>query len=143
MRPLLHADIFRNAAFAAALLVLGAIGAAGPALGDDTASTVRLTVDYGDGITKTISNLAWVKSETVLDAMKAATARSHGIAFSYTGNGPMAMLTRIDDVQNQGGGKRNWQYWVNDAYGDRSFATFELQAQDSVVWRFTADEQGK
>jgi len=54
------------------------------------------------------------------------------------------MLTKIDDVQNEGGGagKKNWQYSVNGNYGDRSFATLELQAQDTVVWRF-ATEQGK
>jgi hypothetical protein len=75
--------------------------------------------------------------------MKAATTRSHGISFSYTGSGDSAVLTKIDDVQNEGGGaKKNWQYWANGTYGDRSFAVFELQAQDTIVWRFTT-EQGK
>ena len=41
-----------------------------------------------------------------------------------------------------GAAKKNWQYWVNGTYGDRSFAVFELQAQDTIVWRFTT-EQGK
>src|SRR5262249_29412090 len=120
--------------------------AGGPALLSAAAAeenTVRLTVDYGDGVTKTVNDLAWSKGNTVLDAMKAATARSHGISFSYTGSGTSAVLTKIDDVQNQGGGagKKNWQYWVNGTYGDRSFATFELQAQDEVVWRFTEQEK--
>jgi Domain of unknown function (DUF4430) len=134
----------RRTALAALLLVLGFGWASPPAAGEDTAQTVRLVVDYGDGVTKTVNNLAWVKGSTVLDAMKAATARPHGISFSYTGSDAAAVLTRIDDVQNEGGaaGKRNWQYWVNDAYGDRSFAVFELQAQDVVLWRFTT-EQGK
>jgi len=146
MRPLQHGEITRSAAaFAAALLVLVAAWSARPALGENATPTIRLTVDYGDGITKTISNLAWAKGDTILDAMKTATARPHGISFSYAGNGAATMLTRIDDVQNEGGGtrKKNWQYWVNDAYGDRSFATFELQAQDVVVWRFATDQQGK
>ena len=84
------------------------------------------------------------KAIPILDAMKAATTRPHGISFSYTGSGDSAVLTKIDDVQNQGGGagKKNWQYWVNGTYGDRSFAVFELQAQDTIVWRFTT-EQGK
>jgi Domain of unknown function (DUF4430) len=137
-------DIDRRAALAAALLVLAFAWASPPAAGQDTAQTVRLVVDYGDGATKTVNNLAWAKGSTVLDAMKAATARPHGISFSYTGSDAAAVLTRIDDVQNEGGGagKKNWQYWVNDAYGDRSFAIFELQAQDVVVWRY-APEQGK
>ena len=137
-------DFDRRAVLPALLLVLGFAWAAPPAAGGDTAQTVRLVVDYGDGVTKTVNNLAWAKGSTVLDAMKAATARPHGISFSYTGSDATAVLTRIDDVQNEGGavGKRNWQYWVNDAYGDRSFAIFELQAQDVVLWRFTT-EQGK
>jgi hypothetical protein len=132
----------RRAALAASLLVLGFAWASPPAAGEDTAQTVRLVVDYGDGATKTVNNLTWAKGNTVLDAMKAATARPHGISFSYTGSDSAAVLTRIDDVQNEGAGKKNWQYWVNDAYGDRSFAIFELQAQDVVVWRY-ATEQGK
>ena len=53
-------------------------------------------------------------------------------------------MTKIDDVQNEGGGtgRKNWQYRVNETYGDRSFAAFELQAQDVVQWGF-ATEQGK
>lgn len=133
-----------TAALAAALLVFALAGAARPAAAEDAAPTVRLVVDYGDGASKTVSDLAWAKGNTVLDAMKAATARPHGISFSYTGSEAAAVLTRIDDVQNEGGGagRKNWQYSVNDAYGDRSFATFELQAQDVVVWQF-ATEQGK
>jgi hypothetical protein len=130
------------ARLAAVLLML----AGGPAIVSATAAeenTVRLTVDYGDGVAKTISDLAWSKGNTVLDAMKAATSRSHGISFSYTGSGASAALTKIEDVQNQGGGagKKNWQYWVNGAYGDRSFAAFELQAQDQVLWRFATEQE--
>jgi hypothetical protein len=134
-----------NAALAAALLVFALACTGQPSAAEDAApTTVRLVVDYGDGASKTINNLAWAKGNTVLDAMKAATARPHGISFSYTGSEAAAILTRIDDVQNEGGGagRKNWQYSVNGAYGDRSFATFELQAQDVVVWRF-ATEQGK
>jgi Domain of unknown function (DUF4430) len=127
---------------AAVLLML----AGGPAILSAAAAednTVRLTVDYGDAVAKIVSDLAWSKGNTVLDAMKAATARSHGISFSYTGSGATAVLTKIDDVQNQGGGagKKNWQYWVNGASGDRSFATFELQAQDKVLWRFVTEQE--
>ena len=132
----------RVALLAAALLVVAAAWATHPvAAGAD--DTVRLIVDYGDGASKTVANLPWAKGNTILDAMKAATARPHGISFSYAGSGDSAVLTKIDDVQNEGGGgKKNWQYWVNGTYGDRSFAVFELQAQDTIVWRLTT-EQGK
>jgi hypothetical protein len=137
-------NIDRRAAFVvAALLILGPALLARPAAGGEE-QAVRLIVDYGDGAAKTVANLPWSKGSTILDAMKEATSRPHGISFSYTGTGSDAMLTKIDDVQNEGGGagKKNWQYSVNGNYGDRSFATLELQAQDTVVWRF-ATEQGK
>ena len=128
----------------AAALLIGVHGLSSRPAVAGTENTVRLVVDYGDGAAKTISDLAWTKGNTVLDAMKEATQRPHGISFSYTGSGDDAVLTKIDDVQNQGdgAGRKHWQYWVNGSYGVRSFATFELQAQDSVLWRFTT-QQGK
>ncbi len=128
---------------AAALLVVAAGVATGPTAGSSE-DTVRLIVDYGDGASKTVASLPWAKGYTVLDAMMAATTRPHGISFSYTGSGDSAVLTKIDDVQNEGGGagRKNWQYWISGTYGDRSFAVFELQAEGTIVWRFTT-EQGK
>jgi hypothetical protein len=136
--------ISRRAVIAVAALLFAAAGWGSHSATGSEDDTVRLVVDYGDGAAKTVSNLAWAKGNTILDAMKAATARPHGISFSYTGSGDTAVLTKIDDVQNQGGGtgKKNWQYWVDGNYGDRSFAAFELQAHDVIVWRFTT-EQGK
>jgi len=142
--PLGSRSISRRATvLAAALLVVATAWATRPVAGGSE-DTVRLIVDYGDGASKTVANLPWAKGNTILDAMKAATARPHGISFSYTGSGDSAVLTKIDDVANEGGsaGRKNWQYWVNGSYGDRSFAVFELQAQDTIVWRFTT-EQGK
>ena len=102
------------------------------------AQAVRLVVDYGDGVTKIFDGLAWSKGNTVLDVLNRAQAHSHGITFVYTGDGMSAFLTKIDDLQNQGGGSgaKNWQYWVNTTYADRSFAVFEVQALDTVFWRF-------
>lgn len=128
----------------AALIVVGVSWTARPAVGESAKDSVTLVVDYGDHASKTVSDLAWKKGDTVLDAMKAATARPHSISFSYTGTGANAVLTKIDGVANAGGGagKKNWQYWVNGDYGDRSFGAFELHAQDVVIWRY-ATEQGK
>jgi hypothetical protein len=104
-------------------------------------ATVRLVVDYGDGVIKTISGLPWAKGSTVLDVMNAAKNRPHGISFSYTGSGGSAFLTRIDDVANEGGGsKKNWQLWVNTSYADKSFGVYEVQPLDVVFWRFTTQE---
>ena len=124
------------ALLAAILLFAGSsalrTAAQGPAQG------VRLVIDYGDGMTKIFDGLAWSKGNTVLDVLNRAQAHPRGITFAYTGNGMSALLTKIDDVQNQGGGTgaKNWQYWVNTTYADRSFAVFEVQALDTVFWRF-------
>jgi hypothetical protein len=120
--------------------VLATILLAIPAASDQAhaqSATVRLVVDYGDGVIKTITGLPWAKGATVLDVMNAAKDRPHGISFSYTGSGASAFLTRIDDVANEGGAKKNWQLWVNTSYADRSFGVYEVQPLDVVFWRFT------
>ena len=126
----------------AAAILLAAMLLAIPAASDQThaqSATVRLVVDYGDGVIKTIIDLPWAKGSTVLDVMNAAKDRPHGITFSYTGSGASAFLTRIDDVANEGGAaaKKNWQLWVNTSYADKSFGVYEVQPLDVVFWRFT------
>jgi hypothetical protein len=97
--------------------------------------TVRLVIDYGDGVQKHYTALPWREGMTVLDAMKAAKAHARGIEFAYSGSGSTAFLSSIDDVGNQGGGK-NWIYRVNGELGDRSFGAKPLAAGDEVNWTF-------
>jgi Domain of unknown function (DUF4430) len=131
-----------------AMLLLGwavFLAALAPSQGagaQSAAQTVRLVVDYGDGVLKIFDRLPWANGNTVLDTLNAAKASAHGITFNYSGNGPTAFLTDIDGVQNQGGGAaaKNWQYWVNTTYADRSFAVFPVQAADTIFWRFATDQ---
>jgi len=128
-------------------ILLAAMLLAIPAAGERAhaqSATVRLVVDYGDGVIKTITGLPWAKGSTVLDVMNAAKDRPHGITFSYSGSGASAFLTRIDDVANEGGAaaKKNWQLWVNTSYADKSFGVYEVQPLDVVFWRF-ATQAGK
>ena len=121
-------------------ILLAAMLLAIPAAGERAhaqSATVRLVVDYGDGVIKTITGLPWAKGSTVLDVMNAAKDRPHGISFSYTGSGASAFLTRIDDIANEGGAKKNWQLWVNTSYADRGFGVYEVQPLDVVFWRLT------
>ena len=124
----------------AAAILLAAMLLAIPAAGERAhaqSATVRLVVDYGDGVIKTITGLPWAKGSTVLDVMNAAKDRPHGISFSYTGSGASAFLTRIDDIANEGGAKKNWQLWVNTSYADKGFGVYEVQPLDVVFWRLT------
>ena len=133
--------ITRRAAVALLAATLVLIAAAGDRTAAQSA-TIRLVIDYGDGVIKTMTGLPWSKGSTVLDVMNAAKGRPHGITFSYTGSGGAAFLTRIDDIPNESGGtaKKSWQLWVNTAYADRSFGAYEVQAFDVVYWRFTTPE---
>jgi hypothetical protein len=126
------------------LLFLAGLAPSPNVYAQSTAQSVRLVVDYGDGVLKIFDHLPWSKGNTVLDVLNAAKASAHGITFTYTGAGASAFLTNIDGVQNQGGGSaaKNWQYWVNTAYADRSFGVFDVQVADTVFWRFTT-QQGK
>ena len=98
---------------------------------------VTLTVDYGDGFQKRFVKIAWRKRLTVLDVMEAAKKHKRAnFDFDFRGRGATALLLKIDDVANEGGGQRNWVYSVNKRKGDRSFGIYRLQPGDEVLWRF-------
>ena len=67
--------------------------------------------------------------------MLAAKKHPRGISFGHKGNGATVLLKKIDDVENEGRG-RNWLYRVNGKPGDRSIGIFELQAGDTILWKF-------
>jgi hypothetical protein len=101
-----------------------------------TLETVTLIVDYGDGVQKRLTDVAWRDGTTVLDVLKFAQRHPRGITFSYRGSQATALLTKIDDLENQGGRGLNWIYQVNGKLADRSFAIFQLQAGDTILWKF-------
>jgi hypothetical protein len=106
------------------------------------AHTVRLVIDYGDGTQKIFTDLPWSKGVTAFDIMNAAQNHPHKITFSYSGSGTTAFLTDIDGQGNEGGGagKKNWLFWVNTSFADRSFGVYELMPMDVVTWRFAIYE---
>ena len=106
-----------------------------PKLGADEPNTVRLVIDYNDGVEKHFNAIAWKTDMTVMDVMLAAGKHPRGISFEHKGKGATAMLTKIDDVGNEGRG-RNWLYRVNDKPGDRSMGILQVQAGDTVLWKF-------
>ena len=97
--------------------------------------TVRLVIDYNDGVEKHFNAIAWNSGMTVLEVMLAAKKHPRGISFEHKGKGATVLLTKIDDVENEGRG-RNWLYRVNDKPADRSMGIFELKAGDTVLWKF-------
>lgn len=106
------------------------------ATAQESAPVVRLTVDYGDGVEKTFTSLAWRHKMTVFDALKAAETHPRGIRVSHRGQGEMTFVTAIDGVENEGAEQRNWRYRVNDQPAQYSAAVMELKRGDAVVWRY-------
>ena len=99
------------------------------------AKQVSVVIDYGDGMQKHFTSIAWKEGQTVLDAMNAVQKHPRGIRFEFKGSGASAMLTKIDDLANEGRG-RNWMYRINGKRGESSFGIRELADRDSVLWKF-------
>jgi hypothetical protein len=116
-------------------------GAAGTSSSTSTAApgqTVRLVIDYGDGVEKRFNSLPWHEGITVLDVMQAARQQPHGITISVRGSGETALLTKLDDVANEEGGvgARNWIFYVNDRMADRSLGATPVKSSDTILWKF-------
>ncbi len=120
--------------FAAASMALLALSAALLAA-ETKKSTVRLVIDYGDGVEVHFTALDWHGGMTALDALAAAQAHSHGVAFAQRGSGDTALVIKIGDLKNEGNG-RNWIYSVNDKMGEVSAGARTLKPGDAVLWKF-------
>jgi hypothetical protein len=102
----------------------------------DASRTIRLTIDYGDGVEKSFTRLEWKDKMTVFDALQAAEKHERGIKLKHTGGGETVFIVAIDDLENEGQGGKNWRYNVNDQGARVSAGVAELKAGDAVVWRF-------
>lgn len=125
--------------FAVVLCAFVVSGRAGkPAPADPKPLSVRLIIDYNDGVEKHFTAIPWKKGMTVGDAMNRAKRGKHGIAYESSGSGASAFMVKIDDLKNEGGGadKKNWILRVNKKLATESFGVLELKARDVVRWRF-------
>lgn len=115
--------------------------AAAARAGDDKSiapPTVRLVIDFGDGVELHYTALAWRAGLTGLDAMKQAESQRRGVKATTRDFGSTGVLvTQIDDLKNEGPGGRNWLLWVNGAFAAKSISKVELQAGDELTWRYT------
>lgn len=103
-------------------------------------ASVRLVIDYGEGVEKQYGAIPWREGMTVRSALESASALvpPRGLKFESKGEGERAILLSIDGLSGEGAGaaSRNWLFWVNDVAGERSFAVSVLQAGDVATWRF-------
>ena len=107
---------------------------------NDPPATIRLVIDYGDGVEKHFTRLPWQPGMTVFDGLTQAGKMPHGISLESKdyGSGVGVLITRIDDLENQRGGTdgRNWVYEVNGEKAKVSCGKRELEAGDAVRWVF-------
>jgi hypothetical protein len=106
----------------------------------ETASSARALVRtievgflYEDGATKGVA-VEWSRGITVLDALKTASHKPHGIRFCATGDGRSAFVTEIDGQTNDMSG--NWMYWVNGELATVGCGEYVLRPSDIVRWEF-------
>ena len=117
------------------ILVLAGGAALAAAAEPADEKTIKLTIDYGDGVQKSFVALKWQEKMTVLSALQAAEKHPRGIKLAYQGSGERVLVTAIDDLKNEGRG-RNWLYEVNGTLADKSAGVCELSAGDAVLWRY-------
>ena len=97
---------------------------------------VRLTIDYADGAQKRYTAIPYRPPLTVLDALNWAAQHPHGIEIDVRGEGETALVTRIDDLKNQGSSQRNWIFRVNGKLANRGCGVFQVRPGDAILWRF-------
>ncbi len=100
--------------------------------GQTLAKKVLLAIVFGPGSRKDIGAIAWHDGMTVADLLN----ESPGLRITQKGSGQSTFLTAIDGIQNQGESGDNWTYAVNGKIADRSFAIYQLQPGDQVLWTF-------
>lgn len=127
--------MYRSTTQRGLLIVLLILLASPILLADEAALTVRVVIDYSDGVQKHFTAIPWREGMTVRDALLAAQEHRRGVKFQERGSGATAFLTQLDDLKNEGSG-RNWIYRVNGQIADRSFAVYRLEAGDTVLWKF-------
>jgi hypothetical protein len=101
---------------------------------------VSMVVDSGDGQLRQFDSVPWHEGMTIEDLLGAARQLPDSPEFAKQGSGASAFLTRIGGLANEGAAGRNWTYQINDQGGDRSFAVYELQPGDRVLWKFGPQE---
>jgi Domain of unknown function (DUF4430) len=112
------------------------------AAGQAATRTVELVIDYGDGVQKRLAHIPWRDHLTALDVLTAAQNHPHGITFVARGAGPTAFVTRLDDLENQGGSPdaKNWVFRINDRLVDEGCGVAEVRPGDVILWKFGAYE---
>lgn len=93
---------------------------------------VSITVDYGNGTTKSFPEVYLFRNATVLDALRAVA----NVTLQYTEFG--VLVVSVDGVSNDWTGAGiGWQYWINGEWGSVAADRQILVCNDHVAWNCT------
>lgn len=93
---------------------------------------VSVTIDYGNGTTKTFSDVYLFRNATALDALRAVA----NATLQYTEFG--VLVTSVNDISNDWSGAGvGWQYWINGKWGNVAADKQILIRGDYVSWNCT------
>jgi hypothetical protein len=108
--------------------------AASNAGGNSKTARVSIEIEFGPEGKPLKNTILWRDGMTVRDLL---TSASLGFkSFGEKGRGSSALLVAINETRNEGAGGRNWMYYVNGQFADRSYAIYELKPGDHVLWTF-------
>ena len=92
------------------------------------ANSVSLHIDYGNATTSIYDH---VGGRNVLEATESVAL----VQVDWTGD--LAFVYSINGVSSKGGTGLWWQYWVNGEFASTAANLYEVQDNDTIVWRFT------
>ena len=103
--------------------------------------TASLMIDYGNGTVATYKVLPITGTTTVFDALKfSADAHKFAVRSKDYGGDMGVFIESIDAVGKDPAGKKWWQYWVNNTYGQVSTSLYVLKAGDVVELKFISEQ---
>lgn len=125
-----------------AVLVGGVARTTGGAPPDADEKTVRLAIDFGDGVELHFTQLGWRQGLTVADALALASRHKRGVPVKTKGTGAATLVVQIGDLANEGGGRtaRNWLFYVDGERAEVGAGACELARGQRVLWKFAPYE---
>lgn len=82
----------------------------------------------------------WHEGMTLLQATQLAGEKSSKWESSWQGKQEMALLQELGGLANEGNVGLNWQFDLNDKYGERGAGQTVLNAGDHALWRLAPYE---
>ena len=103
----------------------------------DQKKTVSLMLDFGNGEIKTFKDIAIEEKTNLFDLLKKVTSENN-LEFRYKdyGGDLGVLIESINNIGNNVGSDRFWQYWVNNEYAKIGASNYKLNPGDLIEWKY-------